>query len=380
MKKICICTTISTSIDSFVLPTAKMLHDKHGLAVTLICGDENIKTKLPKYINFIKVPMRRGIDPSCISTIFQLVRIFKENKYDIVQYSTPNASFYASVAAKIAKTKIRLYHQWGIRYVGMAGIKRLIFKKIEKITCKLSTDIRAVSQKNMEFGIREGLYDDKKVKVIGNGGTIGVDLKSFNLNNKKKWRKEIRNRYGISKNCFVYGYSGRITKDKGCNELLSSFKEISSDSNKLLLIGSYDKNNGLKQELIDYANKDDNIVMTGRVDNNSIAKYYAAIDILIHPTYREGFGMVLQEAGAMEVPAITTNIPGASEVMDNGKSIIIIEPKNEKELLEAMKNAQNRKSLLSLGKQARIKVEKTYERTIMLSNQEKDYGVLLEKL
>ena len=113
----------------------------------------------------------------------------------MVQYSTPNASFYASIAAKSAKVPVRLYCQWGIRYVGLSGISRKIFKFLEKIVCRKSTHIRAVSNGNMQFAIDEGLYRADKVKVIGNGGTIGVDMQKYDISKKNNWKKEIKERF-----------------------------------------------------------------------------------------------------------------------------------------------------------------------------------------
>ena len=62
-----------------------------------------------------------------------LKKFFNEQKFDYVQYHTPNASFYASVASKMSKIPLRVYGQWGIRYVTFSGVRRFIFKTIEKI-------------------------------------------------------------------------------------------------------------------------------------------------------------------------------------------------------------------------------------------------------
>ena len=69
-----------------------------------------------------------------------MYKIFKKNKFDIVQYSTPNASFYAAIASKLANVPVRLYCQWGIVYVGFKGIRRSIFNTIEKTVCKLAAE------------------------------------------------------------------------------------------------------------------------------------------------------------------------------------------------------------------------------------------------
>lgn len=381
MKKICICTTVSITMKTFVVETAKYLHENCGYDITLICNeDEKFEKSLPEYLHFIPVHMARGIDLSALKSIKQFMQIFKEHKYDMVQYSTPNAACYASVAAKRAKVPVRLYCQWGIRYVGMSGISRKIFKAIEKMVCRNSTDIRAVSPMNKAFAVSEGLYPEEKAVVVGKGGTIGVDMQRYDISKKPEYRSAIRKQYGISNEAFVYGFAGRVSADKGCTELLKAFRKIteSEPDAKLLIVGPMEANCGVSVELLDWVRKSEQVVMTGMVDGSKMNEYYSAMDVLVHPTYREGFGMVLQEAGALGIAMITTKIPGASEVMEDGVSCLLVEPKDISELESAMKKLiTDREYSKKIGQAAYERTKQYYDRPIMLENQRQDYCKLL---
>lgn len=196
MKKVCMITTVSLTLKVFVVETAKYLHKQCGYDVTLICdNDEEFKISLPNYIHYIPVHMARGVDISGIKSIVDFIKIFRNEKFDMVQYSTPNAACYASIAARIAKVPVRLYCQWGIRYVGMDGVSRKIFKVIEKVVCRNSTDIRAVSPMNKAFAVSEGLYPEERAIVVGKGGTIGVDMQRYEIS--KKDRLSFRNSQSI---------------------------------------------------------------------------------------------------------------------------------------------------------------------------------------
>lgn len=383
MKKICMITTVSLTMKTFVVETAKYLHDKCGYDITLICNeDKAFQDMLPDYIRFIPVHMARGIDISGFVSIHKFIKIFKQEKFDLVQYSTPNAACYASIASFICKVPIRLYCQWGIRYVGLNGISRKIFKAIEKLVCKNSTDVRVVSPMNKAFAVSERLYPERKAVVVGNGGTIGVDMQKYNILKKTIWRQEIRNKFKIDENDFVFGFSGRISVDKGCRELLSSFKSIISSGckAKLIIVGPVDDNCGIDPELISWARNSQNVVLTGMIDGNRMAEYYSAMDVLVHPTYREGFGMVLQEAGALGITMITTKIPGASEVMEDGVSCILVETKNEKELADQMKLlVENPDRAREIGQAAYERTKQLYDRPIMLENQRLDYEKLIRR-
>jgi hypothetical protein len=168
MKKICFVTTVSVTMKAFVLEMAKYLHNENGYDVTLICdNDDEFAASLPEYLHFIPVHMSRGIDLSGFASVLKFYKVFKKEKFDLVQYSTPNAACYASIAAFLARVPKRLYAQWGIRYIGLSGMSRKIFKLIEKIICTLSTHIRPPSRKNMEFAIKEKLCKVTKISVIG---------------------------------------------------------------------------------------------------------------------------------------------------------------------------------------------------------------------
>ena len=248
MKKICFITTVSITLKSFVVETAKYLHEQCGWDVTLICNnDEEFAKSLPEYLHYIPVSMERGVNLGGFKAINRFKEIFKREKFDAVQYATPNASFYASIAAKETKIPIRLYCQWGIRYIGFTGLKRTIFKILEKEVCKNSTHIFSVSPMNMQFAIEENLYKAEKAQVVGNGGTIGVDCTVFDIDKKEQWRKQIREKLSLNETDFVFGFSGRIGVDKGCKELFAAFRLLQENkvNAKLLLVGPLEENCGM---------------------------------------------------------------------------------------------------------------------------------------
>ena len=334
MKKICFVTTIPSTLRTFVLDTAIYLHENGLYDITFISNyDEDFKNKLPSYIKYIPIKMKRGISFDGLRVIKDMFKIFKKEKFDLIQYSTPNASLYASIASRISKVKVRLYCQWGIRYVGFTGIRRKIFKLIEKIICNNSTYIEPDSFGNLSFSFQEKLYNQNKSTVIWNGSANGVDLQKFDISKKEHWRDEIRKKYNLNDD-IVIGFIGRLDKDKGINELLRAFKNIEKEDIKLMIVGPEDKISGLDSELYEWARNCKNIVFTGRV--NDAERYYSTMDIFVLPSYREGFGSVVVEAEAMGVPVIVTNIPGPTDAMIKDKTGFIVEKANIESLQSAL--------------------------------------------
>lgn len=349
MIKICYVVTIPLTIESFFIPQLQYLA-ANGFDVTVVCSnDSNLQEKLGESIRFYPIDIPRGISVGgSIYALKTLTHFFKKEKFDLIQYSTPNAAFYSSIAAKKADCKVRNYHLMGLRYLGASGMGRTILKVLERIACHNSTSIECVSKSNMEMGIKEGLFPKEKVTVVWNGSTGGVDLSRFDFSKRQQWRMEIRKELGYSSSDFVYGFVGRITKDKGIDELLFAFLEL-NDNSKLLLVGDIEKDNHLDVELLAKAQQNSNIKFHSFVSD--IERYYAAIDVLVLPSYREGFGNVVIEAGAVGTPAIVTDIPGPTDTIDREKTALVVPVKNPNTLAESLMKIRER-DYVNMGENA----------------------------
>ena len=336
MKKICFVTTVSITLKAFILDMAQYLHNNGDFEITFVCSpDLEFEKTLPEYIRFYPIPMKRGISLEGIRVIGQLFRFFRKEKFDMVQYSTPNASFYCSVAAFVARIKVRLYCQWGMVFTGFTGFKRVVFRGFEALVCRLSTFVEPDSYGNLRLCHQEGFYDERKSRVIWNGSASGVDLTRFDISKRNSYREELQNKFGFQ-DAFVFGFVGRVDKDKGLNELLYAFKCFVSQypAAKLVIVGPVDKPESLDKDLYTWSRKNDNILYTGKTDE--VMKYLALFDIFILPSYREGFGSVVIEAEAMGCPVIVTDIPGPTDAMKDNKTGLVVKKADKKDLLNKM--------------------------------------------
>lgn len=378
-NKICIIATIPGTIKTFVLDTAKYLYKEAGYDITIVCNyDETLAELIPWYIKYKPVKMKRGVSLHGFGAIFSLLRLFKKEKFDLVQYSTPNASFYAAIAAKVANIPIRLYCQWGILYVGFSGFKHKILKLLEKTTCACSTFIEPDSFGNLEFSRKEGLYPASKSAVVGFGSSKGVDLKRFEIAQKKQWKDEIDQKYHLSEDLFRIGFVGRITRDKGINELFGAMQQFLQRHPKsvLLMIGPREVNGTVNQELFAWSQRESRILYCG--NTTEVQKYYASMDVLVLPSYREGLPNVVLEAQAMGVPVVVSDIPGAVNAMENGKTGIVVKKGSVKSLYHALDNLKADKSLLEqMGKKGRLYIEDQFDQEVVFKNILKDRNRLL---
>ncbi len=336
-KKICFVVTLPVTFKAFVCPQAEVLV-QNGWDVTFVCAEDPFfSADIPKGVRYIPVRMKRGIDFfTVLGSILSLFRLFKREKFDIVQFSTPNAAFYASTASMLARVPVRIYAQWGIRYVGFRGPTRFLFKFLERWCCWCSTIIQPDSLSNLEYSIQEGLYHRDKARVNWNGSACGVNLERFDIRQKNNWRIEYRKMIGLESHHLVIGFVGSIRRDKGCNELIAACRYFFSamPEARLLLIGDKHFYDTIDQELRDWAASSAQVIHIP--PNNEIPQYVSCMDIFSLPSYREGFGLVIVEAEAMGVPVVVSDVPGPVDAIRHGETGLIVPVKNYEALATAL--------------------------------------------
>ena len=171
---------------------------------------------------------------------------------------------------------------------------------------------------------------------------------------------------GISDDDFVFGFVGSITGDKGINELLTAFRWLLEHytNARLLLIGAIEKATSLDPTLMNWAKQEPSVRFCGR--SNEVEKYMASMDCLVTPSYREGFGMTVIEAGAMALPVICADIPGPTDAIQDGVNGLVVEVKNAEALEDAMGRICTDTNLCKeLGKAGLELVEANYERNTL---------------
>lgn len=332
--KFFIVTTVAESL-SFFKGQLKYLSKRFD-----ICAISSDKRKLKKIgesesirIKFIQ--MKRSISIlEDFYSLFKFIVLFIKEKPKIVHGNTPKASLLSIVAAWITRRPIRIYMCHGLRYQGVYGVFRRLLMLMEQITCKCATNVICVSQ-----GVRNTLEKDKicgheKMSVVRFGSAGGIDL---NYYSRKMVTRNIRSELNIKESDFIFTFVGRLVGDKGVNELAFAFNELSKrrDDIYLFLVGPEEKDqNPISMETESIISSNNRIYSFGRV--NDVRPYIVSSNAFVLPSYREGFGMVLIEAAALDVPSITTNIIGCNEVIIDGVNGSVIPPKDQDALIQIM--------------------------------------------
>ena len=306
-------------------------------------------------------PLTRSISPfQDIVAIFKLWKWLRQEKFNIVHSHTPKAGLVTMLASFLAGTKIRLHTVAGLPWMESRGIKRFILKNIDRLIYSFATKVYPNSFQLKDFMIQERLVNRRKLKVLGNGSSNGLDLDYFNPEAVSVTADQVRKHYEISDDALVFLFVGRVVRDKGINELYRAFKKITMDCH-LLIVGPLEQDlDPIDDSIIDDIQKSSNMHLLGY--QNDVRPYYKIANVLVFPSYREGFPNVPLQAGAMGLPCIVTNINGCNEIIEDRKNGLIIPSKDDEALYSAMLELYyNRDLLRSMANNARPMVSERFD-------------------
>lgn len=338
--KICGISTLPTSIKSFMIGNLQYVAEHGYESYCISSPGDMLNEEILGDVKYIPITeMKWGVmSPwAFYKCVKRLYKIFKKEQFDIIQYATSNAALCASVAGWLAKVPVRINLQWGIAYPVYKGWKRWLFYYSTIIICKLSTSVQPDSKGNLDFSIKEKLYPASKGMVLFNGSACGADLKKYDIRKRAEWKDEVCKEFHLGNYRFVYGYVGRVVVEKGINELLEAFMNLNIEDACLMIVGPLDDVGRLNQVLYEEAKKCKNIVFVGPVSN--AAKYYAAFNFMMLPSYQEGFGMTILEAAGVGTPSIITNIKGPTELVKDGVNGFVCDVKSVASLQTVMQKA-----------------------------------------
>ncbi len=297
-------------------------------------------------INVIPVEMTRNITPiKDLKAAWQLYKVFKREKPFIVHTHTPKAGTVGMFAAFMARVPNRLHTIAGLPLLEIKGKKRLLLDVVEKLTYRFATKIYPNSFGLEEIILKNNYTKKRKLKVLGNGSSNGIDTNHFDPKLISDADiAQLKQDLGIDEKDFVYVFVGRVVKDKGINEMVTAFKEIVKEHTdvKLVLVGPFEMSgeneimdsDALLPETTEYIKVSKQIMTVGF--QKDVRPYFSISDCLVFPSYREGFPNVVMQAGALGLPAIVSDINGCNEIIIEGENGTIIPPKNVPLLQKAM--------------------------------------------
>lgn len=303
--------------------------------------------------------------------LLQLKKVIKEKEIDILHAHVwnPASCRYAYMAAKSRKIELVTTEHDPFK---LSFIKDLFKKRSLKTAKKVIT----VSEQNAKT--LKDLYPQfsKKIKVIHNG----IDTtwwQSQILRFTDKERKEIKEEvFHAKENTLIITTIAELHERKGLKYLINAIAIlVEKFSNiKLVIIGEGKERDKLKLQ-IKKLKLEKNISLIGH--QQKIPKLLKASDIFALPSRREAFGLVNAEAMISELPVVATKAGGIPEIVADGKTGLLVEPENAKDLAAALdKLISSESERQKLGQAGKERVLKHFDAKKMAEQYEKIYESL----
>lgn len=269
------------------------------------------------------IKLTRGLSPlGDLRALVSLCRLFVRLKPIIVHGSTAKGGPLSMIAAAVAKTPVRVYTLRGLIIQLGSGVMNKMFRSLEWLACRCSSQVLAVSRSVADIMVQQKLCKPYKIKVLENGSSMGVDAENrFNpelVPNPDT--NGLRKQLGIPAGATVLGFVGRVVRDKGVVELAGAWRQLrlEYDDIFLLMIGPAEPQDPVPTDVLHELRTDPRIVIVDFAQNEDMPKYYRIMDLVILPTYREGFPNVALEAAAMELPVLASRVTGCVDAVVDG--------------------------------------------------------------
>ncbi len=306
-----------------------------GFRVLLVSGPGELldRTAARAGVERIAIPMRRSIAPLAdLVALLRLCSLLGRRRPDLVEFSTPKAGLLGTLAATLTSVPRRVYMLRGLKLERSRGFKRRVLLAAERFACACAHLVLCNSESLRAEAHLLDLAPVHKLIVLGEGSSNGVDVERFSPG-----PSTMRETFGIPHDVPVVGFVGRLTRDKGLPELIQAFDRIlrAKPSARLLLVGWFDAaedalDEGMRARILSHPR----IHCTGFVSDT--APYYRAMDVLVLPTWREGFPNAVLEAAASGIPAVTTESTGARDSVVPEVTGLLIPPGYPDAICEAV--------------------------------------------
>jgi glycosyltransferase involved in cell wall biosynthesis len=371
-KTICIVTASDMTVRAFMLDHIRELSRHY--TVYVVTNSENFSLSDEYGINAINItiPIVRAIRPlKDLRALFMLWGFFRKQHFDLVHSITPKSGLLTGLAGIFAGVQHRVHIFTGQVWVTTKGFYRLLLKTMDRVIALCANNILVDSISQRDFLVAEKVVNAERVLVLGNGSISGVNLSRFYPRSDE--RSRIRSEQGIAEDATVFLFLGRLNRDKGVLDLAWAFNLLAAKyhNSYLLFVGADE--GGMEDRVKKICSK-----CAEKVRFVSFTKepefYMNAADVFCLPSYREGFGSVVIEAGASEVPSVGTRIYGITDSIDEGKTGLLFAPGGiDKLYCHMARFIDNPEMRKEMGEAARVRAEKMFPSTLITSELVKHY-------
>ncbi len=319
-------------------------------------------------VEFFEIPVKRTFGPlGDLRALLALVRLLRREKFDIIHTHTPKGGLLGQYAGLLARTPLRVHTIHGLYFPGfMRPRQRWMYVWLERITLLFSHYNFSQNPEDIPVAIEERIVRADRLEQIGNG----ISMKRFDPARFTPVQvKEIRSGLGLEDHHVVVGMVGRLVAEKGYHEAFNAAKLVASrnPSVRFLFIGGFeDKPDAINADALERYGIANVAQLLGHRED--VDRLYAAMDIVMLPSHREGFPRSVMEGAAMQKPCIVTNVRGCRQCVDDGVNGLIVPARDPEQLAAAIERLLRDPSERErMGRASREKALREFDETRVIA-------------
>lgn len=319
-------------------------------------------------IRVARIPMPRTVNPWAVPELYGLIR---RTRAQLVHAHGTRAALCALPAARLAGVPgLYTVHGWSCHRRGSALHEHLA-RSIETALCRTARHVVCVAHADHRQGVARGMLPVERSRVIPNG------IEPKLLCPMPVARSRLRTELGVRQDEPLIGLFGRLTEQKAQRVFLRSARAVLDRfaRARFVLVGDGEDRHAL-EALAKELELGERLILTGF--RSDVPELLNAIDLFVLPSLWEGLPIALLEAMAVGVPAIASAVDGSVEVIEPGKSGLLVPPGEHEPLTQAIVSLLETPALAErLARAGQERVRRLYTLQSMIEATETLYTEML---
>jgi glycosyltransferase involved in cell wall biosynthesis len=287
-------------------------------------------------IEFFSIPMTRRFGPFAdLKALVALYRLLRKERFDIIHTHTPKGGLLGQYAALLARVPLRVHTIHGLYFPGfMRPNQRWMYVLLERITLAFSHYNFSQNPEDISVAINERIVRPERLEQVGNG----ISLDRFAPDGvTAEQRRRTRAALGFTDDTLVVGMVGRLVAEKGYLEAFEAARQVASriPQARFIFVGGFeDKADAIKADTLREYGIDHVAQFLGH--RTDVEQLYAAMDVFMLPSHREGFPRAVMEAAAMAKPCVVTDVRGCRQTVDHEVTGLLVPTRAPADLAAAL--------------------------------------------
>jgi glycosyltransferase involved in cell wall biosynthesis len=360
--------TLPRVLLQFRLPILREQRRRFGRLIVYCPPFPEIRALEEEGFEVVPAPVTNRVGPWTPFEAGRLARFLRSVDAEIVVGHQPIGGLVAVGAGLLAGTPARLYSTGGLKHQpDGTGLRNRLLRAGELALIRRSTAALLVNREDEEaLGRIPGL--EGKGLWVGPSGGCGLDTARFNPTRRALLRDAARSGLDIANSCLTIGFVGRLVLEKGFDQLFEAFRRLAGSSVlpplRLVLFGDGPDEGRIREKAAARGIADRTLFAGYR---SPVEEAYAALDLFVLPSRREGLPIALLQAMAMGIPSVASRIRGNRELIVDGENGRLAEVGSSDSLFEAIRElASNPEVAARLGETAARSVRERYSEAALL--------------